>query len=165
MILTEEAIREGVLTVPQAQAADAAAELEAYEQQAEQCRKQYRSRVTGANDRYSVLNLFVTALLTASGKQSFYLAALAYLAVFVHIAAVIMFPVMRKKLLPSVAASCGLAAASWIFLPLILVNWLILLRQQRAVRTLKEARGYPQFPAVRLQIAEETTAQNEEEQQ
>lgn len=87
--------------------------------------------LSGAEKCYCLINLLAAAVIFAAASRSFFYGALAAAVLFVHITGVILLSSGSIPLRTSVLLSCLTAAASLWFLPVIAVNWLILLMQTR----------------------------------
>ncbi|MBR6107364.1 MAG: hypothetical protein IKQ39_05075 [Oscillospiraceae bacterium] len=163
MILTSDAIEKGELTVSPEQASAAAAEVQQYNELAEKNRLVYKRRVRDINDYYGFANLILTAVMATGGRRHRYpmpilsFTSVSYLLILVHVTAVIMLAIIKKDLFRSACISCVLAAASWVYFPLIAANWCAVLIRDSAEKSLQTQPGYPHFHEVRLHVEKQYT--------
>lgn len=174
MILTDEHIQSGTLNVTPEQAAQAAAEVQAYNAQAEQNRIDYKRHISQIEDLYGFTNLIMTAALAIGTHRHRYpmpilsFTAVTYFLIFVHVIGVILLAVIRRDLVKSAVISCCLLAASWVYIPLVIINWVAVVIRDSADNRLRSQPGYPHFHAVHLHVEEQYSrpmpVQNDAEQ-
>ena len=161
MLLTNEHIEKGSMTVTPDQAPQAAAEVNQYNELAERNHLIYKRRVREFEDYYGFINLGMTAILATGGRYHRYpmpilqFTAVSYAMIFIHVIAVILLAILKKELFKSACISCVLAVASWVYVPLIIVNFAAALVHDHTDEALKNQPGYPHFHTVRLHVEEQ----------